>query len=189
MYYALAFFVILFFEFVLTFLIEAKNSYFCSQLKKSRGVLLLKQIKPSKKYRKMNTFCKILFIGFIGQLGFAQNFDKVKLDNYFNALEINNKFMGSVAVAKNGVLIYSKAIGFSDLENAIKANVNTTYKIGSISKTFTAVLVLKAVEENKLKLHQTLDYYFPEVKNAEKITVEQLLTHRSGIHNFTDDFA
>ncbi|HLW62039.1 MAG TPA: serine hydrolase domain-containing protein [Flavobacterium sp.] len=137
----------------------------------------------------MNTFCKILFIGFIGQLGFAQNFDKVKLDNYFNALEINNKFMGSVAVAKNGVLIYSKAIGFSDLENAIKANVNTTYKIGSISKTFTAVLVLKAVEENKLKLHQTLDYYFPEVKNAEKITVEQLLTHRSGIHNFTDDFA
>lgn len=137
----------------------------------------------------MNTFCKTLFIGFIGQLGFAQNFDKVKLDNYFNALEMNNKFMGSVAVAKNGVLIYSKAIGFSDIENAIKANVNTTYKIGSISKTFTAVLVLKAVEENKLKLHQTLDYYFPEVKNAGKITVEQLLTHRSGIHNFTDDFA
>ena len=123
----------------------------------------------------------------LGQIGFAQNFDKTKLDNYFNALEENNKFMGSVAVSKNGKIIYSKTVGFSDVENNIKATESSKYRIGSISKTFTTVLILKAVEEKKLDLHQTIDKWFPTIKNAKKITVKLLLSHRSGIHNFTDD--
>ena len=128
-----------------------------------------------------------LIVGFLSQCSFAQDFDKVKLDNYFKALETNSKFMGSVAVSKNGEVIYAKSVGFSDVENNIKANENTKYRIGSISKTFTSVLVLKAVEENKLDLNQTIDNFFPTIKNAEKITIKHLLSHRSGIHNFTDD--
>jgi CubicO group peptidase (beta-lactamase class C family) len=124
----------------------------------------------------------------IGQIGFAQtNFDKAKLDNYFNALEQSNKFMGSVAVSKNGEIIYTKSIGFADIENKVKATENTKYKIGSISKTFTTVLVLKAVEEKKLDLNQTIEKWFPSIKNANKITVQHLLSHRSGINNFTDN--
>jgi CubicO group peptidase (beta-lactamase class C family) len=89
----------------------------------------------------------LLVLTFI-QIGLAQmNFDKTKLDNYFNTLEKNNKFMGSVAVSKNGKLIYTKAIGFADVENNIKATENSKYRIGSITKSFTAVLVLKAVEQ------------------------------------------
>jgi len=61
--------------------------------------------------------------------------------------------------------------------------------IGSISKTFTAVLILKAVEEKKLDLNQTIGKWFPTLKNSDKITVKNLLNHRSGIHNFTDDKA
>ncbi|MBI9035716.1 MAG: beta-lactamase family protein [Bacteroidales bacterium] len=129
----------------------------------------------------------ILAIGFLCQMGFAQNFDKNKLDNYFESLETNNKFMGSLAVSQNGKIIYTKAIGFSDFENHIQANENTKYRIGSISKTFTSVLVLKAIEEHKLELDQTLDKFFPGIENAEKITIKHLLGHRSGIHNFTDD--
>jgi CubicO group peptidase (beta-lactamase class C family) len=133
------------------------------------------------------TFLTTLLIGALCQIGFAQNFEKTRLDNYFTALEANNKFMGSVAVSKNGAIIYSKSIGFSDIENNTKATENSKYRIGSISKTFTSVLILKAVEEKKLELNQTIDKYFPTIKNAEKITVKLLLSHRSGIHNFTDD--
>lgn len=124
----------------------------------------------------------------IGQIGFAQtNLDKAKLDNYFNTLEENNKFMGSVAVSKNGEIIYTKTIGLADVENNVKATKNSKYRIGSISKSFTTVLVLKAVEEKKLDLNQTIDKWFPTIINAKKITVKHLLSHRSGIHNFTDD--
>lgn len=134
------------------------------------------------------TILTILLIGTLSQIGLAQtNFDKEKLDNYFNALEENNKFMGSVAVSKNGEIIYTKSIGFADLENNIKASENSKYRIGSISKSFTTVLVLKAVEEKKLDLNQTIDKWFPTIKNAKKITVKHLLSHRSGIHNFTDN--
>lgn len=123
----------------------------------------------------------------LGQIGFSQNLDKAKLDNYFNTLEQNNKFMGSVAVSKNGEIIYTKSIGLADVENNVKATENSRYRIGSISKTFTAVLVLKAVEDNRLDLNQTIDKWFPTIANAKKITIKHLLSHRSGIHNFTDD--
>lgn len=125
---------------------------------------------------------------FIGLIGFAQTvFDTEKLDSFFHALEENNKFMGSVAVSKNGNVIYTKSVGFSDLENKVKASDESKYRIGSISKSFTAVLILKAVEENKLALDQTIDKWFPAIKNAEKISVKHLLNHRSGINNFTND--
>ena len=123
----------------------------------------------------------------LGQIGFSQNLDKTKLDNYFNALEQNNKFMGSVAVSKNGEIIYIKSIGFADVENKVKATENSKYRIGSISKSFTTVLILKAVEQKKLNTNETIDKWFPTIKNAKKITVNHLLSHRSGIHNFTDD--
>jgi len=123
----------------------------------------------------------------LSQIGFSQNLDKTKLDNYFNTLEQNNKFMGSVAVSKNGEIIYTKSIGLADVENKVKATENSKYRIGSISKSFTTVLILKAVEQKKLDLNQTIDKWFPTIKNAKKITVKHLLSHRSGIHNFTDD--
>lgn len=119
--------------------------------------------------------------------GLAQNFDKAKLDAYFDKLEQNDRFMGSVAVSQNGEIIYTRSVGYADVENKLKANENSKYRIGSISKTFTTVLVMKAVEEKKLELNQTINKFFPAIKNAEKITVANLLYHRSGIHSFTDD--
>lgn len=118
---------------------------------------------------------------------YSQNFDKAKLDKYFDALETNNKFMGSVALSKNGSVIYTRSVGFSDVKSQQKANENTKYRIGSISKTFTSILVQKAVEEKGLNPDQTIEGYFPSIKNAGKITIRHLLTHRSGIHNFTND--
>lgn len=94
--------------------------------------------------------------------------------------------MGSVSVSENGKIIYTKQIGFADIDSKIKPNDNTKYRIGSISKTFTTVLVFKAIEAKKLQLTDNIGKYFPTVKNAAKITISNLLYHRSGIHNFTD---
>jgi len=117
----------------------------------------------------------------------SQGIDKVKLDTYFEVLASNNKFMGSVAVSQNGELIYTKSVGFSSVEHGLKANENTKYRIGSISKTFTAVMILKAIEENKLCLNQTIETFFPTIKNAEKITISHLLYHRSGVPEIMDN--
>ncbi|MGC8903464.1 MAG: hypothetical protein ACP5KD_09045 [Fervidobacterium sp.] len=61
-------------------------------------------------------------------IGLAQtNFDKTKWDYYFNALEENNKFMGSIADSKNGEISYTKTIGFADIENNKKTNENSYF--------------------------------------------------------------
>lgn len=116
-----------------------------------------------------------------------QKFDKVKLDKYFNQLEKHNMFMGNVSVLKNNKIIYSRAIGFSNFETKQKANTQSKYRIGSISKTFTSALIFKAIEQGKLSLNQTIDKFFPNLINANKITIEHLLYHRSGIKNYTNN--
>lgn len=126
-------------------------------------------------------------VAFSSTFCFSQEIDKGKLDNYLNTLETKNKFMGSITVSRGGELIYSKSIGFSDIENNVKANEKSNYRVGSVSKTFTSVLVLKAVEENKIQLNEYLNKYYPIIKNANTITIEHLLYHRSGIRNITDD--
>ena len=95
--------------------------------------------------------------------------------------------MGSVALSENGKIIYTKSIGFSDVESKTKPNETTKYRIGSISKSFTSALVFKAVEENKVSLDTKILKYFPNIKNADKISISNLLNHRSGIHSFTDN--
>jgi D-alanyl-D-alanine carboxypeptidase len=132
---------------------------------------------------RLSAFFMFLFI----HAGYSQTIDKVKLDRYFEALEVNNKFMGSVAIAREGKVLYTNSIGFRSVENKLKPNERTKYRIGSISKTFTAALLFKAIDEKKIDLTQTLSTYFSTVKNSERITIGHLLHHHSGIHNFTDD--
>lgn len=119
----------------------------------------------------------------------SQNFNKAKLDSLFNTLSEMNKAMGSVTISKNGNILYSKSIGYcliSDSEKKL-ANSSTKYRIGSISKMFTATMIFQLIEEGKIKLTTTLDNYFPAIPNAGEITISNLLNHRSGIHNFTSD--
>jgi len=107
------------------------------------------------------------------------------LDSLFTSLDRNNQAMGSIAISKNGNIIYTNVIGqrlLSDRKK-IDANVNTKYRIGSISKMFTAVLVFQLIEEGQLTLNSSLKEYFPDLPNAEKITIRNLLNHTSGIPN------
>ncbi len=118
---------------------------------------------------------------------FSQSLNKPKLDSLFTLLSQKNKAMGSLAVSKNGTVVYQKTIGYSNVDKKQEATADTKYRIGSISKMFTTVLVFQLIEEGKLKLETTLDKYFPQIPNADKITISNMLNHRSGIHSFTDD--
>jgi len=103
--------------------------------------------------------------------------------------EQKNKLMATLAIGHNEQIVYKRAIGYKWYEGdqKIKSDPLTKYRIGSITKTFTAVMILQLIEEKKLKLATLLSKYFPKFPNAKKITIEHLLKHRSGIHNFTDD--
>ena len=110
-----------------------------------------------------------------------------RVDNYF--AENPGKFSGAIEIQENGKTVYQKALGFADIENKIPATNKTKFRIGSISKTFTAVLTFKAVQEGKLSLTDPLSKFFPDaqIPNAEKITVDMLLYHRSGLRDVVND--
>ncbi|TDE10259.1 serine hydrolase domain-containing protein [Dyadobacter psychrotolerans] len=118
---------------------------------------------------------------------FGQNFNKAKLDSLFDILSQKDKAMVSVAISKNNAVIYQRAIGFASINSTEKtpATTKTRYRIGSISKTFTATMVFQLIDAGKLKLTDKLSAFFPTIPNADKITVDILLSHRSGLHNFT----
>lgn len=119
----------------------------------------------------------------------GQSFNKAKLDSLLSLLEKKNKAMGSLAISRNGEIIYAKAIGYRYLKlpQKIEADTHTKYRIGSITKMFTATLIFQLIEEGKLGLTTTLDEFFPSIPGATSITIGQLLGHRSGISSFTDD--
>ena len=127
-------------------------------------------------------FYSFLFIG-----AFAQELNTQKLDSFFNVLDANKKAMGSMAISKNGNIIYTKSIGFLDEKKTIAANAQTKYRIGSITKMFTATIIFQLIEEKKLTLETKLDKYFSQIPNASKITIGNMLNHRSGIFNITND--
>lgn len=117
----------------------------------------------------------------------AQSFDQAKLDSLFSRLATNDQAMGSLSLMKNGEVIYQKAIGYAEVETNLLATPKTRYRIGSISKTFTSVLVMQAVETGDISLDTKLAAYFPDLPNAAEITIEHLLRHRSGLANLTND--
>lgn len=117
---------------------------------------------------------------------YSQNhFNAAKIDSLIALVVEHKQMMGSVALAKNGTIIYQKAFGIAAPNNAL-SNINTKYRIGSITKMFTATMVMQLAEEHKLSLDDKLAKYYPQLPNAHKITIANLLNHHSGLYNFTD---
>src|SRR5215831_16152902 len=127
----------------------------------------------------------------LGAAGYAQTLDKAKLDQFFDRLAEKNKAMGSLTIAKDGKVLYARAIGYGQINGAERKPLTeaSRFRIASITKTFTAAMILQLVEEGKLKLTDPLDKIFPQVPNAQKITILQILSHRSGIPNVSRDQA
>ncbi|RYE15421.1 MAG: class A beta-lactamase-related serine hydrolase, partial [Sphingobacteriaceae bacterium] len=115
--------------------------------------------------------------------------NKTRLDSLFTALNAHEQNMGSITIADRGRIVYQNAFGYSWVNGDRKtlANVKTKYRIGSITKMFTAVMIFQLIEEGKLTLNTTLAKYYTQLPNAGKITVGEMLSHRSGLFNFTSD--
>ena len=111
--------------------------------------------------------------------------EKVKLDQLFDRLAEKNKAMGSIAIVKDGTVVYQRSIGYAHIDGSEKKPLTATtrFRIGSITKMFTAVMILQLAEKKRVKLTDTLDKFFPQIANANKITIAQILAHRSGIHD------
>jgi len=120
---------------------------------------------------------------------YAQSLNKAKLDLLFDRLLEKNKGMGSVCIAKDGKVLYSRHFGYSQINDSTKKLLtdDTKYRMSSITKMYTAVMIFQLIEEDKLKLNDTLDKFFPQIPNASKITIAQMLSHRSGIPNVAPD--
>jgi CubicO group peptidase (beta-lactamase class C family) len=116
---------------------------------------------------------------------FAQNMDR-KIDSL-----ITSKFKpenpGAVFMAvKKGEIIYRKAFGMASLELNVKMQPDFVFEIGSMTKQFTAVSILMLVEQAKLKLDDEITKFIPDYPtNGNRITIHDLLTHTSGIKDFT----
>jgi CubicO group peptidase (beta-lactamase class C family) len=111
-------------------------------------------------------------------------FEKSLLKNQIDSVFKKYQFNGSVAVFKDSVELYRKNQGFADFKDQLKMNDSTVFAIGSVSKQFTAALILLQMEQGKLNVDDKVSTYLKEFqnKNYENITIHQLLNHTSGLN-------
>src|SRR5690625_177003 len=114
-------------------------------------------------------------------ISFAQKINTHKIDSFLTYIEQQNRDIGSVSIFQNGKEIYNRHFGQFD---STAFNKNTKYYICSISKLFTATVILKLIEQGKLALNDKLSNFFPKIPNAKKITIKNLLEHSSGLGDY-----
>jgi len=90
----------------------------------------------------------------------------------------------AVLVARDGKIVFQDGFGFADIDRRIPVTAETRFRIGSVSKQFTAAAILRLADEKKLSLADPLDKFFPGFPDG--VTLHHLLTHTSGIHSYTD---
>lgn len=97
------------------------------------------------------------------------------------------QFNGAILVAEKGKVVYKKGFGMANMEWAIPNQPDTKFRIGSVTKQFTAALVLQLVEEGKIKLDGKITDYLPDYRKdtGDKVTIHHLLNHTSGIPSYT----
>ncbi len=93
----------------------------------------------------------------------------------------------AVLVSKDGEILYSRGFGFASLEHSVPVTPQTKFRIGSITKQFTAAAILRLQEQGKLSVSDPLSKYLPDFPRGNQVTLHQLLNHTSGIHSYTND--
>jgi CubicO group peptidase (beta-lactamase class C family) len=112
--------------------------------------------------------------------------DAARMDQVIQPYVSNHQFMGSVLVARDGQVIYSKGHGSANLEWDVPNTPSTKFRLGSVTKQFTAASILLLEERGKLSVNDPVKKHLATAPAAwDKITIFHLLTHTSGIPNFT----
>lgn len=137
------------------------------------------------------TYLKIFPLALLGIVAFqaaalAQNKAK-KIDKLLARYHQYGQFNGSALVGDNGKVIYKKGFGLANMEWNISNEPDTKFRMGSITKQFTATLILQLVEQGKIKLEGKLTDYLPDYRKetGSKVTIHNLLSHTSGVPSYT----
>jgi CubicO group peptidase (beta-lactamase class C family) len=124
----------------------------------------------------------LVVIGFGAICAIAQNKSvPVNIDRYIRPYVDSGNFAGVVLVERRGKVIFNKAYGFANREHRIHNSTATRFHIASVSMQITAATVLRLVDAGSINLDEHVDTFVPEVRGADKITVRDLLTQRSGL--------
>ncbi len=139
-----------------------------------------------KRLKKINFILLLLFFfGSPPNSVFAQSL-ATKIDKLILTELKDTNGPGAVfMVAKNGKIIYQKAFGKANLELDINITTENVFQLGSMTKQFTAIAILMLEEQGKLDVKQTVSKYLPDYPSGDSITLHHLLTHTSGIKDFT----
>jgi CubicO group peptidase (beta-lactamase class C family) len=143
---------------------------------------------PLKMQIRLRTALLLVFLALsIAARPCASQSSPQKIDTLMKQYNDVGQFNGSVLVAEHGNVILKKGYGLANMEWNIPNRPDTRFRLGSITKQFTSMLIMQLVQEGTLKLEGTItDYlpYYPK-KTGDKVTIHHLLTHTSGIPNYT----
>jgi CubicO group peptidase (beta-lactamase class C family) len=124
------------------------------------------------------TFCSAITL-------FSQTTSGEKIEKLLKGYTDTGRFNGSVLVASNDKILLEKGYGYKNFKESTLNDSSTVYQIASVTKQFTSAVILKLVELNKLSLSDKLSKFYPDYPKGENITIENLLTHTSGIVDWT----
>lgn len=137
--------------------------------------------------KKKYVFFKVVFINLIFILsGCNTNNIKNEIEDYISSQDKYIKFNGSILIAKGEDILLNKGYGMANFEHEINNDSNTKFRIGSITKQFTATSILILQEQGLLNVTDKINLYIPNCPDSwNEITIHHLLTHSSGIPNFS----
>lgn len=140
--------------------------------------------RPSK-----SLFCSLLVVVFVALATspVAADDTAANIDKLMTSYQELEMFNGSILVASDGVVVFSKGYGFANMEWEIPNQPDTKFRLGSITKQFTSMLIMQLVEAEELSLDATVSDLLPYYRSdtGSQITVHHLLGHTSGLPNYT----
>ena len=110
---------------------------------------------------------------------------EVKVDEYIETYLSGNRFSGSILIARGDEIIFSKGYGYANRELGVQNRPDMKYRLGSVTKQFTTMAVMQLYEREMLSTGNPLSKYLPDYPRGDEITIHHLMSHTSGIPNFT----
>lgn len=138
------------------------------------------------KSKKLKTILMLIIALLIVQITQSQSLE-TQIDSVLTTVFKESDEPGAVfLVAKDGETIYRKALGKANIELDVKMNLENVFQIGSMTKQFTAIAIMLLVEQGRLNVNDAISKYISNYPNGKNITIHHLLTHTSGIKDFTN---
>lgn len=135
----------------------------------------------------MKKFCVLLFalLNLISCTNKEPEYNSKKIDRLISQLVEDKRTVGvAYNIQIDSIISNSNEFGYADFEKKTTIKKNAQFRIASMTKPFTATAIMQLIEKGKLSLTDTIDNFFPNLANASKITIYQLLSHTSGIPNW-----